>query len=54
MGQTEFLSAPATANVDPRVDYCDDKELPIHRTKGIPESSRFGWESAWIDLGGEG
>ncbi len=54
MGQNEFLNAQVVAIMDPRMDYRDDSEVGIHRVPGVPESARYGWESAWIDLGGEG
>ena len=54
MGQIEFVHVSLNHLVDPSVDARDDVEPAVHRVPGIPESARYGWESAWIDIGGEG
>jgi hypothetical protein len=54
MGQTEFLITQAAGGMDLCSEHRDDNEPAFCRAGGVPESARFGWESAWIDLGGEG
>jgi hypothetical protein len=54
MGLIEFMNLQGSLTGEAHFDGYDEPEGHVQKLPGIPESSRIGWESAWIDIGGEG
>jgi hypothetical protein len=57
MGQTDLMNGQAGGlflGLDPIAEGRDDAEAFRSAPGGVSEHARIGWESAWIDLGGEG